>query len=61
MKDPKCTKQSQAQQGTKRRPQEHPEGRNPAGNHSEFHGEVTRHGQPKHTRNSKTTKINNMR
>jgi hypothetical protein len=31
-------------------PQEQPERRNPANNHLEFHGDVTRHGQPKCTR-----------
>jgi hypothetical protein len=28
--------------------QEYSERRNPAGNHWEFHGDITRHGQPKH-------------
>jgi hypothetical protein len=30
--------------------QEHPQRRNPASNHGEFHGDVTRHGQPKRIR-----------
>jgi hypothetical protein len=36
-------------QGTQWSPQEHHERRNPASNHWEFHGDVTRHGQAKHT------------
>jgi hypothetical protein len=35
------------------RPQEHPERRNPARNHWEFHGDVTRQCQPKHTGGTK--------
>jgi hypothetical protein len=34
-------------QRTQWSPQEHPERRNPESNHWEFHGDVTRHGQPK--------------
>jgi hypothetical protein len=46
------------------KPKEHSEKRNLAGNHREFHGDVTRHGQPKHmrhSRNFKTPKIKNTR
>jgi hypothetical protein len=34
-------------QGTQQSPQEQPERRNPASSHREFHGDVTRHSQPK--------------
>jgi hypothetical protein len=37
-------------QRTQQSPQEHSERRNPASNHWEFHGDITRHGQPKHTK-----------
>jgi hypothetical protein len=40
-------------QGTQWRPQGHPERRNPGNNHWEFHGAITRHGQPKCTRGTK--------
>jgi hypothetical protein len=37
-------------QGTQQSPQKQPERRNSASNHWEFHGDVSRHGQSKHTK-----------
>jgi hypothetical protein len=39
-------------QGTQWSPQEHPQWTNTASNHWEFHGDITRHAQPKHTRDT---------
>jgi hypothetical protein len=43
------TKQRYTTSSNSTKPKEQLERRNPASNHWEFHGDVTRHGQPKRT------------